>query len=800
MLLSLNWLSDFVKIDDDIKSFCQKMTFSGSKVESFSMLGEAVKDVVVGKITNLTKHPDAERLLVCEVDVGAEQKLQIVTGAQNVFAEALVPVALDGAKLPGGVKIKKTKFRGVESCGMLCSGPELGFEGLSSAAEEGILIITEACEIGQNILEALMMKDNVVDFEITSNRPDCLSIIGLAREAAATYGLNFNEPVRNKRYVSKNLETSKIKVEVEEKTLCQRYIAKLIKGIDYSCCSPLWMQTRLKAVGVRPISAIVDITNYVMFETGQPMHAFDADKVSGQIVVRKAKQNEKLVTLDGISRQLDDSMLVIADDEKVLAIAGVFGGLKSGITKDTKNVIFESANFDHVSVRQTSKKLGIRTESSQRFEKGLPPFLCDEGLIRACELVEKLGVAIVDEFVIDFDASDKKLVEVELDCGFINRLLGTDLSADQIKKTLLKLGFEFSKAEDRDVVIVPWFRSDIQNNADLAEEVARIYDYNNIPSVPLACGCSSIMTSMQKFEDQLVDLMVSSGFCEVLTYTMTSPKHFEKLMLKEDDPQRDCVVIRNPLGEDTSIMRTNTVPSMLELLAFNQGKRNERALLFDLGCEYIKKEFEDENGKRLVDERPTLTIGAYDLDSKEVDFYFIKGIIENLLNCIGVHNYRFTKTDKLTYMHSGRTALVSVDDCELGFVGELHPKVAESYGLQKGALVANFDVRKMFENLTQKKYKQIPKYPVALRDVALVCDEDLPVFEIEQIIRGAAKDSLESLKLFDVYSGDQIPQGKKSVAYSLRFQSDKKTLEDEMVNKLMVKILRALEEKNIILR
>ncbi|MDR2817451.1 MAG: phenylalanine--tRNA ligase subunit beta [Oscillospiraceae bacterium] len=796
MLLSLNWLNDFVKIEDDVKGFCQKMTFSGSKVESFSVLGEDIKDVVVGKIVSLAAHRDAQKLLVCEVDVNAEKKLQIVTGAQNVFAGALVPVALDGARLPGGVKIKKTKFRGIESCGMLCSRSELGLEVSSPAAEEGILIITEECKVGQNILEALMMKDEVVDFEITSNRPDCLSIIGLAREAAATYGLSFTEPVRDSRYISKNLET--LKVEVEEETLCKRYMAKLVRGVDPSCCSPLWMQARLRAMGMRPISAVVDITNYVMLETGQPMHAFDSDKVSGKIIVRKAKQNEKLVTLDGISRQLDDSMLVIADDEKALAVAGVIGGLESGITKDTKNIIFESANFDQVSVQQTAKKLGIRTESSQRFEKGLSPFLCAEGLSRACELVEKLGVAAVDEFVVAFGVSDKKPVEVELDCDFINQLLGTDFSTDQIKEKLLRLGFGFSK--DKGVVIVPWFRSDIQNNADLAEEVARIYDYNNIPSAPLIGTCNGVLTEMQKFEDQLVDLMISSGFCEVLTYTMTSPRHFERLMLGEDDAQRDCVIIRNPLGEDTSVMRTNTVPAMLELLASNQGKRNERALLFDLGCEYIKKEFKDENGKRLVDERPALTIGAYDLSGKEVDFYFIKGVIENLLERVGVRDYRFVKTDKLTYMHSGRTASVSVDGCDLGFLGELHPTVAESYGLQKGALVAKFDVRKMFESLTEKRYKQIPKYPAALRDIALICDENLPVFEIEQIIRGAAKDSLESLRLFDVYLGDQIPQGKKGVAYSLKFQSAKKTLEDEMVNKLVVKILRALEEKGIILR
>ncbi|MDR1354397.1 MAG: phenylalanine--tRNA ligase subunit beta [Oscillospiraceae bacterium] len=790
MLLSLNWLGDFVTITDKIEDFCRKMTFSGSKVESFECLAEDIRDVVVGKVEKISTHPDAQKLVVCQVDIGSSHNVQIVTGATNLFEGAIVPVAVDGACLPGDVKIKSRKFRGVESNGMLCSLGELGLNHafFPTASADGILIIEDRCEVGQDIRDALLLKDTVVDFEITSNRTDCLSVWGLAREAAATYGLKFNKPVAKFEFCP----ADNLKVEVARPDLCPHYMVKYISDVNFSF-SPLWLRARLKAAGIRPISGLVDITNYVCIEIGQPLHVFDAGKVAGKIIVRTAKPNEKIVTLDGVVRELDDSMLVIADEEKALAIAGVMGGFESGVTEATRNVIFESANFNHVSVRQTANALGLRTESSQRFGKQMP-FTCEDGLSRACELVKQLGIAVVDNSAVDVCAERRKPKHIKLDCSAINKILGTDLDRKQIVETLNRLDFDVT---DDDDVVVPDFRLDIEINVDLAEEVARIKDYNEIQSVPLSGVYGVAPERQQQFEDRVVELVVAAGFHEVLTYTMVSPKHFNRLCLPPDAPERDFVAIKNPLGEETSIMRTTTLPSMLEALALNHRQKNEKVLLFDLGCDYIKSEFDDENGKRLVDERQMLTIGAY---GNDCDFYSIKAVLVNLLGCLGISGHEFAKTPDLAYVHPGRTATISVEGCVLGFVGELHPTVAKNYDLPKGTLVARLNMRDMFGLSTSKVYTPIPRYPAVLRDIAVICDVSMPAAEIEKTIRDVAKDMLVLLRLFDVYTGDQIPDDKKSVAYELHFQSKVRTLKDEEVDKLMVKIIRALEDKRITLR
>lgn len=797
MLLSWDWLRDFVDIKcNDIKGFCEAMTMSGSKVESFEVLGQEIQNVVVGKIIKIKKHPDAEKLVICTVDIGAEEPLQIVTGATNVFESAVVPVACHNARLPGGVKIKKTKLRGVQSDGMLCSLKELGLQlcDFPYAQEDGILILKEDVHVGEDILTALKLKDIVIDFEITSNRPDCLSVLGLAREAAATYNIAIKEPMFN----VKQFEDVKGKLDIKEvsEVLCKRYMLHEISDVQVSY-SPLWLRARLKAVGIRPVNNIVDITNYVMIELGQPMHAFDADKVEGAIGVRRAHLGEELLTLDGVLRELDDSMLVIADEKKVLAIAGVMGGLESEITAETKNVIFESAVFDGTSVRQTAKKLGLRSESSARFEKGLLTYNCPNAIAKACELIEKLDIADPIGATIDIVNVQEKPNEIKLDCDEINNLLGTTLTKEEITNYLKQLGFEMLE----DTVRAPIFRTDIECVADLAEEVARLFGYNNIPNAPLPGGDIAKPNDFEDFKNELASLAVAHGFYETVTYSMVSPKHFEKLLLEEADPLRNCVEIKNPLGEDKSIMRTTTIPSMLETLNKNISQKNERVCLFDMGCEYKKKELEDENGKRVIDERPILTLGAYDIDGSKIDFFVFKGAIEGILDKIGIRDYTFEAISNLNFMHPGRTAKIKAGETELGFVGQLHPSVAKNYGLCKNVLVATLDIRTMFELAeTKKVYTPLPKYPAVLRDLALVCNKDTPVAFIESIIKQELKNNLEELELFDIYEGVQVPLGKKSVAFNLKLRSTEKTLDDEYIDKLIIAVLKNLESYDIILR
>ncbi len=790
MNLSMKWLSDYVDIDVSVKEFADGMIMSGSKVEGYESENEGIKNVVVGKVLAIEKHPDADKLVVCQVDVGKDEPIQIVTGADNVVVGALVPVALDGSVLPNGTKIKKGKLRGVVSNGMMCSLGELNLtqNDFPYAIENGIFLIEEDCTVGEDICSAIGLNDTSVEFEITSNRPDCLSVVGLAREASAT----FDKPLTIKEPVVKGAgdDINKyISVEIKDPTLCPRYTAKVIKNVKIAP-SPRWMRERLRASGIRPINNFVDITNYVMLEYGQPLHAFDLRYIDGnKITVRRANENDAMMTLDGIERKFDSDMLLIADQSKAVAVAGVMGGEYSGIMDDTQTVVFESANFNGPSVRKTAKKLGMRTDASARYEKGLSAESTVNSVMRCCELVELLGAGEVVDGIIDVDYSDKTPKTVKLEVEWINKFLGIDLKREEMEKILTSLGFEI-KGDD---IIVPYFRIDIEHKADIAEEIARIYGYNNIPTTAPTGISRGVVTPYQKFERTVGQTMLSLGCSEIMTYSFISPKYYDKILLPKDSPLRNSVVITNPLGEDTSIMRTTTIPSMLETVSLNYNNRNPKLWAYEIGKEYIPIKNE-----KLPDESSKLTIGLY---GGKADFYTIKGMIEVVLSKLSITDYDVTPcTDNPTF-HPGRCALISKNGITLGILGEVSPKVAENYEVGTKIYIAKFDMKALFElSGSEITYKPLPKYPASTRDLALICDDDLPIIEIEKTIKKAVGAILENIKLFDVYKGEQIDKDKKSVAYSVTMRSDKGTLTDEECDNAVNRALKQLEKINVSLR
>ncbi|MDD7186110.1 MAG: phenylalanine--tRNA ligase subunit beta, partial [Oscillospiraceae bacterium] len=627
MNLSMKWLSDYVKADMPIKDYCHALTMSGSKVESFEVEGENIKNVVAGKILSVVPHENSDHLVVCQVEVGKDSPIQIVTGASNVNAGDIVPVALDGSTLPNGVKIKKGKLRGVESNGMLCSLGELGLNkhDFPYAIEDGIFIMQEECEIGQDIQSAIGLNDTSVEFEITSNRPDCLSVIGLARETSATFNTLLNVPVPSFKGVDGDID-SMLKVNIHNTEKCKRYCAGIVKNVKIEP-SPRWMRERLRASGVRPINNFVDITNYVMLEYGQPMHAFDLRYVDGaEINVRNAVNGEKITTLDGVERELSDDMLVIADKNKPVAVAGIMGGEYSGIMEDTNTVVFESAYFEPIQVRRTSKKLKLKTDASSRYEKGVDPLISMTCLERAFQLVEELGAGEVVRTVIDKDYTDRTPASVEFNPEWINNFLGTDIPESDMIEYLERLDFKVENGK----VIAPSFRIDIECKADIAEEVARIYGYNNIPSTEFKGVATAELTPEQKFTKKLENITVGLGYYGIATFSFVSPKTLDKIGLPADSKLRNVVKISNPLGEDTSVMRTTTLPSMLEVLATNYNYRNPVAKLYEISKEYIPVD-----GKELPDEPQRLTLGMYGGD---VDFYDIKGTAEKLLESLNIHD------------------------------------------------------------------------------------------------------------------------------------------------------------------
>ena len=785
MDLSIRWLKDYVDIGDiSMRDFSEAMSMSGSKVEGWTTEFEDVKNVVVGKILSVEPHPDSDHLVICQLDVGQQEPVQIVTGASNVHVGDMVPAALHKSQLPNGVKITKGKLRGVMSNGMMCSIAELNLTkgDFPYAAENGIFLLQEDCQVGQDIASAIGCNDTCVEFEITPNRPDCLSVLGLAREAAVTFGKELKMHTPEVKGCGGDIHDY-LSVEVRNPQLCPRYTARVVKNVKIGP-SPRWMRERLRASGVRPIDNIVDITNYVMLEYGQPMHAFDIEYVKDhKIIVRNAVSGETIQTLDGVDRTLSEDMLVIADSEKASAVAGVMGGEHSGINENTHTVVFESACFKGSSVRITAKKLGMRTESSGRFEKGLDAQNCLPAVMRACELVELLGAGEVVDGVIDVDNTNYQPTRIHLDADWTNRFLGTDIPKEQMVKILTDLQFQL----EGDEIIVPSFRSDVEHKADIAEEIARFYGYNNIPTTIAKGSPEGGYNEYQKFERVVNQNMLAQGMYEIMTYSFVSPKQYDKIRLPKDDPKRQSVVIRNPLGEDTSIMRTNAIPSMMDILSKNYNNRNGAVSLYEIGNEYIPVE-----GELLPDEVPNLVLGMYGDDK---DFFTLKGVVENLLDTLAIREYDVdAKSDDPTF-HPGRCAVLSKDGEEFGIIGEVHPLVCANYGINTRVYVGKLKLRKLFAMMdTQRSYVPMPKFPASTRDLALLCDDALPVMTMEKAIKAAAGKILEKIELFDVYKGSQIAQGKKSVAFNISMRASDRTLTDEEVNSAMSKILKALEE------
>ncbi len=792
MNLSMKWLKEFVPVEMEPRAFAEAMTMSGSKVEGWEQEGAGIENVVVGKVLSIVKHPDSDHLVVCQVEVGGGEPLQIVTGAANLQEGDVVPVALSGSTLPGGVKIEKGKLRGVESNGMLCSLGELGLtlHDFPYAVENGIFVLGDDCirTPGTPICEAIGLDDTKVEFEITSNRPDCFSVLGLAREAAAT----FHHPFEARRPAVRGGHGSvegMLDVKVEEPSLCPIYSARIVKNVRVKP-SPRWMRERLRAMGVRPINNIVDITNYVMLEYGQPMHAFDLRTIDeGKIRVRLAKDGETITTLDGVERTLTSQNLVIADAHKPVAIAGVMGGEYSGIMDDTTTIVFESACFNAVSVRLTARSQGMRTDASSRYEKGLDPNNCLPAVDRACELVELLDAGdVLDGTLMDNHASSE-LRRIPLDAGWINRFLDLDLTKEQMKEILTPLGCLF----DGDEILVPTYRPDLEHKADIAEEIARFYGYNRIPGTKLTGASEGKYTPEQLFRAKVSRTMQALGLSEIMTYSFISPKYYDKIRMPENDPLRRSIVIKNPLGEDTSIMRTVALPSMMETLARNYNNRNASASLFELASEYIPTAPD-----QLPVEKITLIAGMY---GEDMDYFTLKGVAEELLETLGVTGYDVESSAEEYSYHPGRCAVLTVDGKRLGVLGEVHPLCVQNYGMKGRVYSFSFDLQTLFENRRQDvSYQPLPRFPAVTRDLALVCSDKIPVLTLEKAIRRGAGPLLERIDLFDVYRGEQIESGKKSVAFSIALRSPTSTLTDEQINAALKNVMAELEREGASLR
>ena len=785
MKLSREWLGEYTTIGAPDKEYCDAMTMSGSKVEGWEVTGSEISRVVVGRVISMERHTNSDHMWVCKIDVGGERELQIVTGAQNVNIGDLVPVALDGSTLPGGKEIRTGKLRGELSEGMLCSLGELGLEqrDFPYAIEDGIFILEEDCLPGDDIREVCGLNDSVVEFEITNNRPDCLSVRGLARESACTFHtpLTFAEPTVTAGHGDIH---EKLSVEIKDAELCPRYTARMVKNIKIAP-SPKWMRRRLRASGVRPINNIVDITNYVMLEYGQPMHAFDyACLHDGKIIVRRAEEGESLRTLDGNDHALTPGMLVIADPEGPVALAGVMGGANSEITDKTTTIVFESANFLGHSIRKTAIALGMRTDASGRFEKGLDLFATVPAVDRACELVEMLGAGEVFDGTIDVLAKEPETTFIELDDKRINALLGTDIPREFMTDTLTSLGFELNG----NTLTVPSWRGDCTMLADIAEECARFWGYDKIEATDIrGAATQGGYSEKTLFVRKLGTACRAMGYTEVMTYSFVSPSSLDKIKVPADSPLRDNYRILNPLGEDTSVMRTTALPSMLGVLSTNLSRRNMEAKLYEMATVYKKQP-----GKMLADERTVLTLGAY---GGNVDFFALKGAVEALLCAARTPDVRFTADTETAAFHPGRCAAVWSGDTRLGTLGQIHPDVCAAYGLDGATYCAEIDVVLLHDlEGAEPVYTPLPRFPAITRDIAVVCDAAVPVGELTECIRKAEKNVLRGVKLFDVYTGVGIPEGKKSVAFSLTLRSDDGTLTDDHAEEAVRAVLDALRE------
>ncbi|MBQ2680241.1 MAG: phenylalanine--tRNA ligase subunit beta [Firmicutes bacterium] len=788
MDVPMSWLKDFVDLDCTIKEYTDAITLSGSKVETVKEFGKDITNVVSGKITHLEKHPDADKLQICTVDVGGFEPVTIVTGASNVFEGAYVPVALPGATLANGVVIEKGVLRGVASDGMLCSVEELGCDrhDYPEAPEHGIYIFPEAVELGKDVTDLMDMKDEAVEFEITSNRPDCFSVAGIARETAATFKKPFALPEIKLEEKAGGNAADMISVEIQNPEYCYRYVARIIKNVKIEP-SPRWMRKRLRSAGIRPINNIVDITNYVMVELGQPMHAFDIDEIDERkIIVRNAKDGEKFVTLDGIERELDSEMTMIADINKSVGIGGVMGGENSKISENASGVLLESACFNGPNIRVTAKKLGLRTDASSKFEKGLDPNMSLYAANRACQLVEQLGAGEVVAGYVDCYPAVRNEWELSYSPEWINKLLGTNVSEDEMIEIFDRLEIKTDKAAKK--VTIPTFRPDLEAQADLAEEVARFYGYDKIEPT-LAAGTPTVgrKTYPQIIRDIIKNTMIYSGLCEAMNFTFESPKVFKKLNISENSHFRKTVEIANPLGEDFSIMRTTTLNGMLTSLANNYNRKNDSAALFEIGKVYLPKSLPL---MELPEEKELLTIGMYG----KVDFFDLKGIIEELFEKLGMtEKVSYEPRKDLPFMHPGRTADLRTDGKSFGYIGEIHPLVAENYGIGTRVYAAVVDVKTLIDNAQLvRTFKALPKFPAVEKDISMVVKKSIPVKKIEEIIVANGGQYLESAELFDVYTGNQIEEGYKSVSFALVFRAEDKTLKFADISKDVDNILEKL--------
>lgn len=806
MNTSLNWIKAMVPgLEVTDQEFRDAMTLSGTKVENFIAFDKNLDKIVVGQIESVEKHPDADKLVICQVNVGSET-VQIVTGAPNIpvgSSGQKVPVVLDGGRVAGGhdggalpedgIKIKKGKLRGVESFGMMCAIEELGSsrEFYPDAPENGIYILGDDAQVGEDAVHYLGLDDTVFEYEITNNRVDCYSIIGIAREAAATFRKPFTPPVVTETGNAEDINDY-VKVDVEATDLCSRYTARLVKNIKLAP-SPKWMQRRLASAGIRPINNIVDITNYVMEEYGQPMHAYDYDTLAGgKIVVRRAKDGEKFMTLDGQERTLDSDMLMICDGEKAVGLAGIMGGENSKITDDVKTMLFEAATFDGTNIRKATKRLGLRTDASGKFEKGLDPENALAAMNRACQLIEELGAGEIVGGVVDVYPNKKERVRVPFEPERINALLGTNVSVEEMLGYFKMLELDYDEAKQE--LIIPTFRQDLLRTADIAEEVARFFGYANIPTtLPHGASTMGKISFKQRVEDVAGEIAQFCGFSQAMTYSFESPKVFDKLKLAADAEERKTVVISNPLGEDFSIMRTLPLNGMLTSLATNYNRRNKDVKLYELAKVYVPVE-----GEELPDERVQFTLGFYG----DGDFFTMKGVVEEFLEKIGMNvRPEYDPEAGKTFLHPGRQAKILYKDTVIGYLGEVHPDVADTYGLGDRTYVAVLDLPEILPFASfDRKYEGIAKFPAVTRDISMVMPKTVLVGEVEKIIEKRGGKLLEKYNLFDIYEGAQIKEGFKSVAYTISFRAKDRTLEDKDIQPIMEKILEDLSGMGIELR
>lgn len=804
MNTSLKWIKALVPgLDCGVQEYVDAMTLSGSKVEGYEQLDADLDKIVVGQVTKIEKHPDADKLVICQVNVGSET-LQIVTGAPNVFEGAKVPVVLDGGrvagghdgtKTPGGIKIKKGKLRGVESSGMMCSIEELGSnrEMFPDAPENGLYIFDEDAPVGENAVAYLGLDDSVVEYEITSNRVDCFSVLGIAREAAATFHKEFVPPVVTETGNNEDVNDY-IKVSVKDQDLCSRYTARVVKNIKFAP-SPKWMQERLRAHGIRPINNLVDITNYVMEEYGQPMHAYDLDTIEGkEIIVRRAAAGEKFVTLDGQERQLDENVLMICDAKKAVGIAGIMGGENSMITDHVTTMLFEAACFDGTNIRKSGKRIGLRTDASAKFEKGLDPNLAMEAMNRACQLVEELGVGEVVGGAVDIYPVKREGVKLPFEPDKYNKLLGTDIPAEDMIGYFTKIDLGYDKAANE--ILVPSWRQDLLCDADMAEEVARFYGYDKIgTSLPSGESTAGGKSFKLRMEEKAREIAEFCGFSQAMTYSFESPKVFDKLLIPEDSKWRKTVVISNPLGEDYSIMRTLPLNGMLTSLSTNFGRRNKDVRLYEMGNIYLPKQLPL---TELPEERMQLTFGMYG----DGDFFTMKGVIEELLYQTGLRKKaQYDPHAELPFLHPGRKAAIVYDGAVIGYLGEVHPTVAANYAIKERVYIAVIDMPEIVSRASfDYKYEGITNFPVSSRDLSMVVPKNILVGDIEKVFEENGGKYLENYELFDVYEGEQIEKGFKSVAYSLKFRGKDKNLEESDITGAMDKILSGLKNIGIQLR